>query len=112
MLEAQHKCVDQSSQKAVSVKLDDKSHFCLIRIKIDHMVISVFRFGHCVVSTQEQQKKEDTSMTDLLFKRRYLIANLIAELIKVRTDFSNRDFGSQKFLKIILTFDFIYFLFL
>lgn len=60
MLEVQHRCVDKSLQKAVSVKLDDKCHLCPIRIKADHIVISVFRFGHCVVLTQEQkEKKED-----------------------------------------------------
>lgn len=57
MLEVQHKCVDKILQKAVSVTLGDKCHLCLVRIKADHMVISVFRFRHCVVSTQEQKSE-------------------------------------------------------
>lgn len=66
MKEVQHKCVDKSLQKAVSVKLDDKCHLCLRRIKADHMVISVFRFRHCVVSQEQKKEGLDLWLTHCL----------------------------------------------
>lgn len=59
MLEVQDKCVSKSLQETVSVQLANKCDRCLIKIKVDHMIISEHLDLDTVLSMQVTKEGSD-----------------------------------------------------